>query len=152
MSSQRAAVDGARDRTSPLKERVWARYGGICWACGLDVGLKHGRAAHIADEPRADKMREENLAPMHQDCALLKPSTPTWKAANQWRSRTRGSAGARVKATRFVLREILAHDCDPAFVRELIQTTEDEQQEWWAYCDREYRRVTGDTPDDQPVD
>jgi len=125
---------------NPLKARVWARYAGVCWACGLTVNTKHGRVAPIADEPKRDKMHEDNLAPMHQDCALLKPNTPTWKDANRWRARTRGAAGARVKSTRFVLREILEHDCDPAYVRELLQTTDEEQAEWWAYCDAQAAR------------
>jgi hypothetical protein len=120
---------------SPLKAQVWARYGGICWACGLTVNTKHGRLEPLSDEPKSEKMREDNLAPMHQDCALLKPKTPTWKDANQWRSRTRGSAGARVKATRHLLREVLEHNCDPEYVRGLLEATEAEQAEWWAYCD-----------------
>lgn len=119
--------------SSALKDRVWARYDGVCWACGLTVNMKHGRTEPIADA-KPDKMREENLAPMHQDCALLKPKTATWKLANQWRARTRGSMGARVKTTRYLLREILEHDCDPEYVRELLQTTDEEQQEWWTYC------------------
>jgi hypothetical protein len=123
-----------------IKDRVWDRYSGVCWGCGLTVNQKHGRLEPVEDEPKRDKMREDNLVPMHQDCALLKPPTSTWRAANQWRARTRGSAGARVKTTRFVLREILAHDCDPAYVRELLQTTEEEQQEWWAYCDAQAKR------------
>jgi hypothetical protein len=134
------AVNGER---VSIKDRVWARYAGICWACGLTVNTKHGRLEPIEDEPRSEKMREDNLVPMHQDCALLKPTTPTWKVANQWRSRTRGAAGARVKATRFVLRQILEHDCDPAYVRELFQTTEDEQQQWWDYCDAQAARRPG---------
>jgi hypothetical protein len=119
---------------TPLKERVWARYNGICWACGLTVRTKHGRVVPVADEPRVDKMREDNLVPMHQDCALLKPKTPTWKKANYWRSRTRGAAGAREKATLHVLRDVLEHGCDPDYVREALHAAEAAQAAWWDAC------------------
>lgn len=126
-----------------LKERVWARYAGICWACGLMANTKHGRLVAVEDNPRAEKMRESNLVPMHQDCALLKPHTATWREANAWRRRTRGAAGARVKTTLHLLRDILAQGCDPASVREALRTAEDEQEEWNAYCSAQATRREG---------
>mgnify|MGYP003694513447 CR=1 FL=1 len=71
---------------------------------------------------------------MHQDCALLKPKTATGSSRTSGAAETRGRRRA-CQATASVLREIPGADCDAEYVRELLETTDAEQAEWWAYCD-----------------
>lgn len=126
--ANRAALYDGLPSWDKMRQLIYERDNGVCWACGDHVPWELYDLGHIVDRVCGGLDVPENLAVMCRACNQFKPLHETREEAERWRREDKGKKGVYEAAVRHAL-SALPPEVLEALIQEFPQRMGGERQD-----------------------